>query len=82
MLCCPGTFIILIESQFEVFQPLDLLVAVVLGAFGADHVLDDDAAVLMEFIAPIAVCAGAEIHEIFDGEGLVGGRSHFLNSGA
>lgn len=63
----PGTFILFIEAQLEVLEPLDLLVAVVLCLFWADDVLDHDAAVLVELIAPVAVVAVAEVDEILNG---------------
>lgn len=79
MLSSPSTLIILIESEFEVLQPLDLLVAVVLRTLGADHVLQHNTTILVELIAPVTVCAVAEINQIFRGETLVGRICDFLD---
>lgn len=81
MFSSPGTFVILVKAQFEVLQPLDLLVAVVFRLFRADDVLDNDAAVFVELIAPVAVVAVAEVDQILNGVGLLGRLCDFLDRG-
>lgn len=51
----PGFRVLLVEAEVEVLQPLNLLVAVVLGTLWADDVFDYNAAVLVELIAPVTV---------------------------
>lgn len=82
MLSSPGTLIILIETKVEALQPLDLFIAVVLGPFGTNHVLDNNAAVLVELIAPIAVVAVAEVNQVLHCVGLVGRFSDLLDDGS
>src|SRR4051812_13878496 len=66
VLGCPGTGILFVESKFEVLQPLDLFVAVVLGTFRGDDILDQDTAILVELIAPITVdCIFVESNQVF-----------------
>lgn len=79
MLSGPGTLIILVESKVKTLQPLDLLVAVVFGPFGTNHVLDDDAAIFVKLIAPIAVVTVAEVDQVLHSVGLVGRFGDLLN---
>lgn len=79
MLSSPGTLIVLIKSKVEALQPLDLLVAVVLGPFGTNHVLDDDAAIFVKLISPIAVVTVAEVNQVLHCVGLVGRFGDLLN---
>ena len=55
------TFIILIEAQIEILQPLNLFLAVVLGPLGADHAFDKDAAMFVELIAPVTLGAWLKV---------------------
>ena len=61
----PGGFVVLIEAEIEVLQPLYLLVDVVLSTFFADNILDDDASSAVELIPPVAILLGfVEINQI------------------
>jgi len=46
VLGCPSFRILLVEAKFEVLQPLNLFVAVVLGTFGGNDILDQNTAIL------------------------------------
>jgi hypothetical protein len=55
MVCSPGLWVILIETQLEVMKPFQLLLSVVLSTLLADNVFDQDAAVLVELVSPVPI---------------------------
>lgn len=67
MLSRPSTLIILIEAKLKVLEPLDLLVTIVLGTLGADYILDQNAAVLVKLIPPVAVGSRRESDQVRGG---------------
>lgn len=51
----PRLRVVFIEAEFEALEPSDLLVNVVLCTLRRDGTLDEDASVLVELVAPVAV---------------------------
>lgn len=65
MLGGPGALIVLVETQIEVLQPLELLLCVVLGSLGTDHILDQDASIFVELVSPVAISLTRENLQVF-----------------
>lgn len=61
----PSRRVFVIKAKFELLQPLNLLIAVILSFLRADNILDKDAASLVELISPIAVNdVGVKVNQV------------------